>query len=185
MGPPENAGAHRLGFARAGGYRLVVARTLILSDETIRNLVEAHASLAAWYYQMSDALRSAGAEAAPPTDEQRRAFVEQVAIHYPEVADVARSIDTPRLSLPPPGLSTPGTVVENEGVEIKEPPKDMIETPAMVPQPEPKPPATASESPAVASEPPAETVDSALPSDGAEPPEPPPMVDPSKVKYEE
>jgi len=155
-----------------------VARTVILSDETIRNLVEAHASLSAWYYQMSDALRTAGAEAAAPTDEQRRAFVEQVAIHYPEVAEVAREIDTPRPYLPPPVAPAPAAVVENEGVEIAEPPKDLIAAPAMVPQAEPQ-------APTAAPEPLAKTPDSAPPSGGAEAPAPPPMVDPSKVKYEE
>lgn len=167
-----------VGFAGSGGYRRAVARTVILSDETIRNLIEAHASLAAWYYQMSDALRTAGAEATAPTEEQRRAFVEQMAIHYPELAEVAGGIETPRPYLPPPVLPAPAAVVENEGVEVAEPPKDLIAAPAMVPQPDPPPLAAA---PEAAAQPP----DGAPPSGSAEPPPPPPIVDPSKVKYEE
>lgn len=155
-----------------------MAQTVILSDETVRNLIEAHASLAAWYYQLSAALRAAGAEVEAPTDDQRRAFVEQFAAHYPELASAAQSIETPRPYVPPPVVPAPAAVVENEGVEIKEPPKDLIAAPAPVPQPEPAPPPVAPAEPG-------QEADGTAPSSGGAAPAPPPMVDPSKVKYED
>ena len=133
--------------------------------------------MAAWYYQLSDALRAAGAEVTPPNDDQRRAFVEQFAIHYPELASVARAIESPRPYVPPPVVPAPAAVVENEGVEVTEPPKDLIATPAPVPQPEPTPPAAVPEQ--------AQTSEATELEGGAAAPEPPPMVDPSKVKYED
>ncbi len=155
-----------------------MAQTVILSDETVRTLIEAQASLAAWYYQLSDALRAAGAEAAPPSEEQRRAFVEQLATHYPELARLAQSIQAPRPYVPPPVVPAPAAVVENEGIEVKEPPKDLIAAPAPVPQPEPAPAPVAPAEPAL-------EADGTAPSSGAAAPAPPPMVDPSKVKYED
>ena len=125
-------------------YRQRVASTVIVSDETIRKLIEAHASLAAWYYQMSEALRTAGASVATPTEGQRLAFVRQLATHFPELATVAESISSPRPYLPPPIVTAPAEVIENEGVATPPPPDGVVSTPA-----------------------------------------PPPMVDPSKVKYEE
>jgi hypothetical protein len=114
-----------------------VAKTVILSEETAQNLIEAHASLAAWYYQLSDALRRAGAPVEAPSEEQRRAFVTQLATHFPELAAVARAITAPRPYLPPPAA-------------VGDPPA------------------------AAAGE----------PSPAATLPYPPPVVDPSRVKYE-
>jgi hypothetical protein len=131
-------------------------------------LIEAHASLSAWFYQMTDALRAAGIGVEAPSDAQRRRFVEQVAVHFPEIAEVAARIDVPRPYMPPPALSAPAEVRENEGVEVKPPPADLVSTPARVP-----------------------ALDGASPREGEAPPvsnqappAPPAIVDPSKVKYE-
>lgn len=153
--------------------------TVIVSDETIMNLIEAHASMAAWYYQMSDALRQAGATPTPPTDEQRKAYVAQVAHHFPELGAVARSITAPRPYVPPPAIPAPTHVVENEGVITPAPPENHIAAPAMIPTaaaPEPVPVAEAAAATAPESSPPMSS---------AAPPPPPPIVDPSKVKYDE
>jgi hypothetical protein len=171
--------------------------TVIVSDETIKNLIEAHASMAAWYYQMSSALQDAGATAEAPTEEQRKAFVAQFAQHFPELSGVAEQVTSPRPYIPPPAIPAPATVMENEGVTVPEPPKDHIAAPEYVASEEPPPPAPAPAataasdvSPASPGEPPKGEGE---PEDGppkststsGAPPPPPPMVDPSKVKYEE
>lgn len=156
----------------------VVAKTVILSDETVRSLIEAHASLAAWYYQMSDALRQAGAGVEPPTDDQRRAFVTQLGQHFPELAAAAAAVTAPRPYVPPPVVPAPANVVENEGVEVSEPPKDWQATPARVAGEEPQ----ISEAPAEL--PSAQRPTSEAPASGGDIPPPPPIVDPTKVKYE-
>ena len=102
-----------------------VAKTVIVSDETVRQMIEAYASMAAWFYQMSEVLRSAGMGVEPPSDAQRRAYVAQAASLFPEVGAVAITITAPRPYLPPPAIAAPTTVMENEGVEIKAPPPDL------------------------------------------------------------
>ncbi len=153
-----------------------MAKTVILSEETIRNLIEAHASMAAWHYQMSDALHRAGVTAQAPSDEQRRARVAQVAMHYPEVATVAQTISAPRAFVPPPVIAAPAAVVQNEGVVVAPPPEDHLATPAMI---DPVEPESAPKSSAPSSQP---APPSTLPK-SVHPPEPP-IVDPSKVKYD-
>lgn len=181
------------------GYRSQVTRTLILSHETVCQLLEAHASLAAWYYRHSDALRAAGAEAEAPDELQLRAFLEQLATGYPEVADVARSITQPRAYIPPPVFTAPPAAVP--------PPADAAAAVAASP-PEAAPPVAAAPPPPPPVQPPA-TVDppaqvperketggsdAAASDDGVAPPPPstssdgavapPPMVDPKKVRYD-
>lgn len=165
----------------AGCYGPDAVATVIVSDETIRSLIEAHASMAAWYYQMSDALREAGATATAPTDDQRRAYVAQIGQHFPELAAAAEKITAPRPYIPPPAIPAPAEVVENEGVTIAEPPKDHIDAPEMVPSAAPAPEAP----PEIPQAPPAGGAGSEPPKSTAAPPPPPPMVDPSKVKYED
>lgn len=150
-----------------------MAKTVIVSDETIRQLLEAHASLAAWYYQMAGALRDAGLGVQPPSDDQRRAFVKQAGQHFPEIAAVAQGLENPRPYVPPPVVPAPASVTENEGVEIAPPPEDHVAAPQMIAQPEPSPASIAPEPSAPEPAPPAGDV-----------PPPPPMVDPSKVKYD-
>ena len=147
-----------------------VAKTVILSDETVRSLIEAHASLAAWYYQMSDALRQAGAGVEPPTDDQRRAFVAQLGQHFPELAAAAAEVTAPRAYVPPPVVPAPAKVVENEGVQVSEPPKDWQATPARVAGEEP----AVSEAPAEV--PAAQRPTSEAPASGGDIPPPPPIV---------
>ena len=161
---------------RDGAIVLAVA-TVILSDETVRSLVEAHASLAAWYYQMSGALRSSGATVEPPTDEQRRAFVQQLGQHFPELAAIAAGVTQPRPYLPPPVVPTPAQVVENEGVQISAPPADYQATPDRIAAPE-APPAPAEPAP------PAAAAETEAGPPASAPPPPPAIVDPSKVKDE-
>lgn len=153
-------------------YLAAVPKTVIVSDETIRQLLEAHASMAAWYYQMAEALRDAGVGVHPPSDARRKAYIQQLATHYPELSAVAQSIDMPRPYVPPPVVDAPAQVKENEGIEVKPPPENHLETPAMI----------RSEAPAE-SPPPVETP-SASPPATSEVPPPPAIVDPNKVKYE-
>jgi hypothetical protein len=181
-------GSHLRGALDCGGelgYDHVVAKTVILSEETVRSLIEAHASLAAWYYQMSEALRQAGAGVEPPTDEQRKAFVAQMGQHFPELAGATAEVTAPRPYVPPPVVPAPAKVVENEGVTVPEPPKDYQATPPPVAgagggdKTEP-----ADDTPAAVGLPPGEAPAPEAPASSEDVPAPPPMVDPSKVKYE-
>jgi hypothetical protein len=83
-----------------------MGKNLIVSEETIRDLLEAHASLSAWYYELSAALRSVNGAARTPDDAARAAFVERLASDFPEIAAVARSIRVPRMFVPPPPAMT-------------------------------------------------------------------------------
>ncbi len=79
-----------------------MGKNIIVSEDTIRDLLEAHASLSAWYYELWSALRVAKASASAPDDAARAAFVERMAMSFPEVASIARSIRVPRMFVPPP-----------------------------------------------------------------------------------
>lgn len=81
-------------------------RTVILSSETVSNLLEAHASLAAWYHAFAAASQS-GTPVQTPDVAKRVAFLERAAIDFPELASVARAIEAPRLYVPPPPLAAP------------------------------------------------------------------------------
>jgi hypothetical protein len=84
-----------------------MGKNIIVSEDTVRDLLEAHASLSAWYYELWGALRAANATARTPDDAARAAFVERLGAQFPEVAAVARSIRVPRLYVPAPP-SVPG-----------------------------------------------------------------------------
>ncbi len=99
-----------------------MAKTVIVGDDTVRELIEAYASLSAWFYQMSDALRQGGVGCEPPSEAHRRAYVAQLAVTYPELSAVAAGLTAPRPFLPPPVIAAPFAAVENEGVELKPPP---------------------------------------------------------------
>jgi hypothetical protein len=107
-----------------------MGKNVIVSEETIRDLLEAHASLSAWYYELSSALRAVGAVCGAPEDAKRAAFVERMAIDFPEIGQVVRTIKVPRMYVPPPPAV--GQVVANAAVEGAPPPE---------PPPEPPPPA--------------------------------------------
>ena len=85
-----------------------MGKTIIVSEETVRDLLEAHASLSAWYYELWSGLRAANATARTPDDAARTAFVERMAADFPELASVARQIRVPRMYVPaPPAYATP------------------------------------------------------------------------------
>lgn len=90
-----------------------VAKTVILGGETARDLLEAYASLAAWFYQMSDAMRRGEAGCEPPSAAHRRAYLTHLASTYPELGAIIDTIEEPRPYLPPPVLVGPVAVVEN------------------------------------------------------------------------
>ena len=138
-------------------YPQGMGKNIIVSEETLRDLLEAHASLSAWYYELWAGLRAANATARTPDDAARAAFVERLAADFPEIAAVARSIKVPRLYVPAP------------------PPYMMKQA---APQPSPGPrdePATFIE--------PSQARAKAAPAE-AEAIAPPPMVQPGAVKYE-
>jgi hypothetical protein len=146
-----------------------MGKNVIVSEETLRDLLEAHASLSAWYYELWAGLRAANATARTPDDAARAAFVERLATEFPELAQVVRSIRVPRMYVPaPPPHVAPGvprgreeiaTIVEPAHARAKSNPGD----------------------------PPMEKPNSPDAFDALEVPEalaPPPMVDPKQVKYE-
>jgi hypothetical protein len=79
-----------------------MGKNIIVSEETIRDLLEAHASLSAWYYELSAGLRAANGTAKSPDDATRSAYVDRLIADFPEVAAVARTIKVPRMFVPPP-----------------------------------------------------------------------------------
>ncbi|MDI1431006.1 hypothetical protein [Polyangium sorediatum] len=91
-----------------------MGKNVIVSEETLRDLLEAHASLSAWYYELSAALATAGASARSPDDASRAAFVEGIGKMFPEVAQVAASIRVPRPFVPPPPrISIPAPIADD------------------------------------------------------------------------
>jgi hypothetical protein len=94
-----------------------MGRNIVVSEETLRKLLEEHASLSAWYYEHLAALRAAGATAEAPDDAARAAFVEHLAREFPEVAQVARAIHVPRAYVPPP---PPGSLY-HQALSFEEP----------------------------------------------------------------
>lgn len=145
-------------------YAARMGRNVIVSEETLRDLLEAHASLSAWYYELWASLRVADGVARAPDDAARVAFVEHLAVEFPEIAAVARGIRVPRMYVPPPppapsagpGTSDQPTVIEPAAARIRER--------------EGREPAA----------PEAKAVDPAEPAE----PAPPPMVDPASVRYD-
>jgi hypothetical protein len=141
-----------------------MGKNIIVGEETIRDLLEAHASLSAWYYQLWTALRAAGASAAPPDDAARTAFVERLAVDFPEVAAAARAIRVPRMFVPAP----PAVAARRDEPAASDDQATLVEPAAarlrgMSPALEPVAPPSASASPAGVA--------------------PPPLVNPAKVKY--
>lgn len=126
-----------------------MGKNVILSEQTARDLLEAYASLAAWYYQLWGALRSGSSAPPAPTDAARLAFLERLAQDYPELAPLAKSITTPRPFLPPPPAMAPpapvkpgsedaATLVEPAAARVREmgpaePPAAGVAPPPLVP----------------------------------------------------
>lgn len=83
------------------GYAAPMSRTVIVSGETLGQLLEAHASMAAWYYELWRVIREGG-PVRTPDEATRRAFVTRLASDFPEIATAARAIEAPRVYVPPP-----------------------------------------------------------------------------------
>ncbi len=151
-----------------------MGKNIIVSEDTIRDLLEAHASLSAWYYELWSALRAAKATASAPDDAARAAFVERMAASFPEVASIARSIRVPRMFVPPPPAVSvpPGATPESEGVE--EPPTAIEPAPARLRELNGQPPRSESG---------AQLADEAATAQLQAAIAPPPLVVPSAVKY--
>ncbi|HEY4120406.1 MAG TPA: hypothetical protein VGM56_21220 [Byssovorax sp.] len=99
-----------------------MAKNVIVSEETIKNLLEAHASLSAWYHELWGALHAAGGAARTPDDAARRAFVERLPSEFPELAHVAASIGVPRVFVPAPAsASAPAAPGSDEQATLIEP----------------------------------------------------------------
>jgi hypothetical protein len=79
-----------------------MGRNVIVSEETLRDLLEAHASLSAWYYEHSRELASKGISVRPPDDAARASFVAELPKIFPELAQLAGTIKVPRQFVPPP-----------------------------------------------------------------------------------
>ncbi|WP_437673329.1 hypothetical protein [Sorangium sp. So ce131] len=147
-----------------------MGKNIIVSEDTIRDLLEAHASLSAWYYELWSALRVAKASASAPDDAARAAFVERMAASFPEVASIARSIQVPRMFVPPPpAVSIPPSATPEA---VEEPPTAIEPAPARLRELHGQPPK---------SQP---GVEPLIPASLQPAIEPPPLVVPSTVKYE-
>ena len=112
-----------------------MGKTVILSEETVRDLLEAHATLSAWYYELWASVRAANGTARAPDDATRAAFVERLATDFPEAATVARSIKVPRMFVPAPlGMGSPASRAAPSVVAASAP---AAEPPAAAPDPAP------------------------------------------------
>lgn len=113
-----------------------MGKNIIVSEETIRDLLEAQASLSAWYYELSAGLRASGGTANPPGDLTRKAYLERLAADYPEVGAIARSIVVPRPYVPAPVVTAPADVSEVEPLpargEASSAPEPALAPPPMV-----------------------------------------------------
>ncbi len=87
-----------------------MSRTVILSAETVGAMIEAHASMAAWYYALWRAL-SEGKPVDAPDEATRKAFVDRMVADFPELAGAAAAIPAPRMYVPPPPLVAPPPMV--------------------------------------------------------------------------
>lgn len=139
-----------------------MAKNHIVSEQTLRDLLEAHASLSAWYYELWEALRRVNGVAQAPDDTKRTAFAERLAADFPELGAVARTIQVPRMFVPPPPAyygRNRDSVPDEQATLIEPAPARLRgEGPPLAPAPEAAPPTE----PGLA---------------------PPPLVDPGKVKY--
>ncbi|XXT17728.1 hypothetical protein WME91_22085 [Sorangium sp. So ce269] len=150
-----------------------MGKNIIVSEDTIRDLLEAHASLSAWYYELWSALRVAKASASAPDDAARAAFVERMATSFPEVASIARSIRVPRMFVPPPPAVSVPPVATAEALE--EAPTAIEPAPARLRELHGQPPK---------SQPGDDPADEPAPAPSQPAIAPPPLVVPSTVKYD-
>lgn len=120
-----------------------MGKTVILSEQTVRDLLEAYASLSAWYYQLWSALQRTNGSSEPPSAEARAAFLRRLAQDYPELAAMAQSIPAPRVFVPPPvALPAPPAALDkaaDEPATIVEPAAARQRDSAVGNEPEPPP----------------------------------------------
>lgn len=76
-------------------------RTVILSEETLRALLEANASLCAWYHEFVRASREQ-TPVSTPGDVTRKAFLDRLAVEHPELAATVSQMQVPAVYVPPP-----------------------------------------------------------------------------------
>ena len=170
-----------------------MGKTIIVSEETIRDLLEAHASLSAWYYELWAGLRAANATAHAPDDAARAAFVERLAADFPDLAAVAKQIRVPRMYVPaPPAYATPSASPSNlPGAPPPPPPPPGGSGPLSLgalpplPVPLPLPPFDALPPPPPPSEEPITLMEpsQARVRESSGVIAPPPMINPGAVKY--
>ena len=67
-----------------------MARTVIVSEDTLRSLVEQNASMAAWYHAFVRSSREQTPVVSPPPETIAR-FLARIADEFPELASVVRS----------------------------------------------------------------------------------------------
>jgi hypothetical protein len=167
-----------------------MAKSVILSEDTVRGLLEAHASMAAWYYELARALQSQS-PARTPDDATRAAFLARAAEEFPEIAAVARTITAPRVYVPaaavPPPADAPQAVPSaptSVGAPAEPPdvPPSVVSAPSHV---APAPPAVVAPPAQVPGVAPVSGGPSSVAGASGEeaPPPPPPLVVPGTVKY--
>jgi hypothetical protein len=158
----------------------LMGRNVIVSEDTVRDLLEAHASLSAWYYELWAALRAANATARAPDDAARTAFVEHLAVEFPEVAAIARTLGTPRTYVPAPPLTRSAASIAPAPLEPLDEPATVVErAPARLRE-------MGSSDEGSSAGPGAEIgADEQSPGRRPDPSDvpPPPLVDPASVKY--
>lgn len=111
-----------------------MGRTVIVSEETLRSLVEANASLSAWYHEFVRASREQ-TPVSTPSDETRNAFLRRIGAELPELAQVVAGVGSCRVYVPPPLAFAPRAPIPTmlDTSEIHPSP----EPPAEPPRPEP------------------------------------------------
>ncbi len=110
-----------------------MGRTVIVSEETIRSLVEANAALAAWYHELVRATREQNA-VVTPSEEIRNAFLRRLGEELPEVSAVVKTITTCRVYVPSPLAFTPRASLAD--VEAVVPVASAAEAPVGVDRPQ-------------------------------------------------
>jgi hypothetical protein len=129
--------------------------SIIVSEQTARSLIEAHASMAAAYHQLTGALRAASIAVPTPDAQQLGDYLRLFATQFPELAAVAERIETPRLYTPPPAVARAADIVAHPA---HTPSSTAPDPPQAAPTP-PTPPPTVN-------------------------PDHPPLVNPNQVKYD-
>jgi hypothetical protein len=81
---------------------VTVARTFIVSEEALRELLEAHGSLASSYYELWRAVQAPGTPVREPPVALRAAYVAELGRRHAELRPLSESLTAPRFFVPPP-----------------------------------------------------------------------------------